>query len=83
MTDRFRVVTVKEARAQDLPGVGIWDNDFDNLLYDFGVVGPPILVASDRMDPEDVTFKRGLAWAPKLLNLLARVIDYHAKKESA
>lgn len=78
MADRFRVVMVKDARAQGLPGVSLWDFDYANFLYDFST-SPPTLIASDRMEPEDVTFHRDLAWAPKLLNELASAIT----KESA
>jgi hypothetical protein len=66
---RFRLVSADGARAQALPGVGKWTNDYSLCLYDFSVE-PPSLVATDEMQPEDANFFRDLAYVPRLLNEL-------------
>ena len=65
---RFRTIYVDEARKQGLPGINRWDEDC-SFLYDFST-DPPVLIASDRMEPEDATFYRDLGWIAPLLNSL-------------
>ena len=74
MKDRFKLVSGYEALVNNLPGTGRWTNDMETLLYDFKT-NPPILIASDSMEPEDVSFYRDLAWVPKLLNQLEEEKD--------
>ena len=64
---RFILVMGEEAKRRNLPGVGRWTEDYETFLYDTKSE-PWTLLATDRMEPEDVSFYRDLAWVPALLN---------------
>jgi hypothetical protein len=68
---RFRVYSIEEADKLGFYTRNRWDEDYEMLLFDFKDEAHPILIASDRMEPEDVNFYRDLAWIPKLLTDVA------------
>jgi hypothetical protein len=71
MTERFRVMTKRDATTAGYYEMGQWEEEYDGILLDFKDPQNPKFVASDNSEPEDVSFYRDLAWVPKLLNAVA------------
>ena len=70
MNDRFRVLFIDDARAQQLECTDKW-HDFCYHIYEFD--GSDVrFIACDGMQPEDACFVRDLRWVSILLNTLAK-----------
>jgi hypothetical protein len=69
MKNRFRVLGFSEAVEQGLLDESEfgYTEDWVGCLFDFKT-SPPTLIGMDRMEPEDSSFYRDLAWVPRLLN---------------
>lgn len=68
---RFETVFYQDAISRGLPVPDYYEKDpFVSILYDFKE-NPPIIIADDRMEPEDANFFRDMSWIPVLLNKVA------------
>lgn len=68
---RFRVIRLREAQEKGFYKMGKWEDEWELGLWDFKDESNPILIATDEMQPEDVSFYRDLAWVPEIMNKLA------------
>lgn len=64
---KYEVMNVEEATKIGVADAVLFGDLYTNLLIDTDTLE---IIASDAMEPEDVTFYRDLAWVPKLLNEL-------------